>query len=224
MKKLSFAFRLLVDTPEKFEQLKNGVFDDKYKRIEVTSDATPDVLLQPQHFANSTFRSLAFISLDKAGDNEITISPGRYAHAAALFRSGENPLSGIPKDYPYYVVTFAYPAVPTDENIDAILSWSRAFKIQISDQEDVAVKLTKRSAELKQLAKLGELHVTMQDDTYEKISVAALIENLPSLFEIDFSGMHMSDAQIKDFEVRNRVPSGWKGWIIGKLIYYRNKP
>lgn len=225
-KLITFSFhclRLFIDTPEKFEQLKAGAFDNKYKRIVVTSDATADVLLQPQHFSKSAFQSLQFIALNNDGNNTITIWPGQYSQATIQFRNGENPLSGVPKDYSYYQIDYGYPSIPTDENIDAILSWSRVWQLKIYDQEDVAIKLTQRSAELKQMKGLNELYLSMQDDTYDQINVAAIINNLPALYEIDFTGQHMSSEQMKDFEARNPIPAGWKGWIIGKLIYYRNK-
>lgn len=178
------------------------------------------MLLQPQHFASSTFQGFTFISAHEDGDNKISMYPSSR-RAEVYYRSGENPLSGVPKHYTAYDVFFTYPAVPTVENVDSILSWANAYQLRISDQEDVAVQLTERSSELRGLASLSELHVTMQDDTYEKISVAAFIENLPALYEVNFSGRHMTDDQMKDFEARNRVPNGWKGWRINKLVYYR---
>lgn len=216
---------ILVDTPEKFAQLKSGVYDTKYRSVHITSAATPNVLLQPQYFWNSTFRSLSFISfVDDGTKNSIELLPSpRLGQAVAYFRHGENPLSGLPTNYYTYNVYYAYPAKPTIENIDSILSWIQVYRLSIHDSDDVAVQLTERSAELRRLTQLHDLYVTIQEDTYEKVSVSAFIGNLRSLHEINFYGSQMSTDQMKDFEARNPAPAGWKAWIINKLIYYRKQ-
>lgn len=58
-----------------------GQFDRKYQYIEVTHLATPDVLLQPHHFENTTFVTLEFISTN---GSTIEISPTLYNYKVGL--------------------------------------------------------------------------------------------------------------------------------------------
>lgn len=123
-----FAIRsILVDTPERFELLRRGVYDDKFINVHVTSNATADILAQPRHFANSSFFSLLFEELDAAGNTWFFINPSSYRRSAFAVLSSSNPLNGLPAHYWYYYIS--YRARPIDENIDTILSWKQAKKI-----------------------------------------------------------------------------------------------
>lgn len=175
-------------------------------------------MLQPQHFANSTFATLTFTS---TGNDTITIFPGRRGKAQVLFMKGENSLSGLPTRYFEYNISYVQSAKPTTENIDSILQWQRARKISIRDQDDVAISLTQRTDELKKLQQLSLLDLYMQHDTYDKLTVATFIQSLESLDEISFTRNNMTDAQMKEFEATNTVPPNWRSSISGECILYK---
>lgn len=165
-----------------------------------------------------------FISPANEGNNKITIFPGKFPRAEIYYRDGVNPFSGVPKNYQEYSVSYIYPATPSDENIDSILQWKRAIKLDISDQENVVISLLKRINEFSKLTKLWKLTLSMQDDNYKQVNVATFIENLLSLEEISFHANHMNDRHIKEFFANNKVPSNWHGFISGKkLSFYKKK-
>lgn len=211
--------RLLVDTPEKYEHLKNGVFDAKYRFIDITATATPDIFLQPQHFSNASFLGLHFIS----GPNKISIFPGvKYASALIYFRDGENPLSGVPHNYYAYKLLYTHPAKPTTENIDNILLWKNAEEITVHDESDVSVSLISRVDEFKELEMLRRLSLAIRNDTYERVNVGTLVSYLWFLDEVNFLANRMTDEQIKEFHARNDVSAeNWNSWIIIQVIYFQ---
>lgn len=214
-----------MDTPEKYEQLKQGHFDNKYSYVKVSAGAHPDVLLQPQYLVNASFQALSFIA--KADGNEdvvnmIVIYPN-VSYADAFYVDGENPLSGIPTTYSEYRVFYQQPAKPTAENINSILHFAQAKKLSVNDRNGVALDLYKRIEDLSKFKQLRVLNLCIQKATYKELKVAAFMENLISLREITFVGNDMSDEQVKEFYSMNVIPSNWRGWLIGRSIQYTNK-
>lgn len=140
----------------------------------------------------------------------------------AHFQNGENPLAGVPKRHIDYNICYVYPAKPTAENIDSILSWKQAEKLSIFDYGDVTISLTKRSTELGGLSRLSQLSLYVQNTTYKEVNVGAFIENLPSLYQIEFRCNSMSLEQMEDFRARNTIPSTWQAQTLSQSIRYRN--
>lgn len=124
------------------------------------------------------------------------------------FRDGGIALSGIPTDYLEYYVTLSSPLF--DENIDSIVQWKQAQKLSIRDIDGVAVRLTQRIDEFKQLTDLWELQLYIQGHTYRRLKVATFIDNLPSLNGIVLTGVHMTKENMKTFREMNSIPSEWK--------------
>lgn len=166
---------------------------------------------------------MSFISSTNEGENKITIFPGSYPRAEVYFRDGVNPLSGVPKHYGKYSVVYVYPSKPDDENINSILQWKKAINLEIYDQENVVITLLHRIEEFSKLDQLSNLKLAMHDENYKQINVATFIDNLLSLDEITFHGYHMTDKQMKEFEVKNKVPSNWRGFLMGQYIYYKKQ-
>lgn len=211
---------LVIDTPEKYEQLKQGLFDGEFAVIEVTSGAHPQVLLQPQYFENGPYYMMTFTSPSEEGPNQIIIFP-QYKDARISFRDGINLFSGVPRNYRKYAVSYFYPATPNPENIDSILQWNQAIELDIFDLGHVVLILMDRIDELSKLYSLQKLTLSMYDENYEQINVATFIANLPSLREIVFQAYHMSQSQMEEFEAKNMVPSNWKCFRMELYIYYQ---
>lgn len=203
---------MIIDTPEKFEQLKAGAFDGKFHYIHVTSSATANVLLQPQHFGNSSALSLTFV--DEPSDNFVQLFPLEgQGRAVAYFRRGESPLGGLPKNYAIYTVHHAAQAHVTAENVDSILSWTNVYKL-IVDAE-IAVQLMARGVELNALEGLYGLYVNVNADTFKRLDVAEFIKHLPTLEGIQFTCSQMTTDDVKDFATRNPAPEEWQFSAVG---------
>lgn len=129
-------------------------------------------------------------------------------------------MSGVPKDYAEYDITFKYPAKPSTENIDSILQWKNAREMIIRDQDDAVVSLYKRIDELSQLKKLSELDLDMNDDTHEQFKVATFMDNMIGLKKISFTANHMTEEQKKEFEFKNKIPWNWRGKWYERRIQY----
>lgn len=213
--------QLIIDTPEKYAQLKQGHFDDKHEFVDILSGAHPDLLLQPQYFANAPFSVMRFISATNDGNNNtIVIRPGASPDAKSLFMNGENTLEGVPKDYPTYLIGYSHEAKPTAANIDTILQWKAAELLSITDTDNVAVSLLQRVDELAELYELWSLTLSLQAESHKEISVATFIEKMPSLSTIAFQANGMTQNQITAFVANNAAPDGWGSWIFNTYILY----
>lgn len=210
---------MVVNTPESYNKLKLGHFDGMYRYIDVTHQATPDVLLQPHHFEKSTFATLKFIS---SAGSYIKLYPSpKYSLVEVKFASGENPLGGVPKGYAMYNIHYFEKAKPTTENIDSVLQWTQAQKIDIQDQHDVALSLHKRAAEMNKLTKLMRLDLLVHRNTYKQIQASQFAEHMPNLGIITFGGMDRLTGE----EILEKIPapSNWNGWATQNYAIYHKK-
>lgn len=221
---LSFPFPLIhsmvVDTPELFEKLKQGLFYEKFFYIKVTHTATPDVLLQPERFEGARFRSIEFVS---STGSSIKIYPDikYFSIVEVKFVDGENTLSGVPKGYFMYNIYYSPSATPTTENIDSILQWTEARKIDIQDYKDVALSLYKRAADLHKLTKLVRLDLVLQPETYEQIQAAEIIKHLPKLEAMTFLGNNgLTGEEILE---HNEPPMRWWVWSAANIATFLKK-
>lgn len=201
-----------------------GKFDNNYKWIEITSKAQPFILLEPQYFANSKYEAIQFISLGRDTNNSITIYPLRRT-VQVLFTEGVNSMHGVPKNYSVYNVEFRYPATANEENNNAIIQWKEATELRVVDQGDVSAGLYRRADELSQLKELWLLNLCMNVTTYENIMVAKFINNVVKLrsLSITITSAHMSNNQMREFMLKNKIPSNWNEAIsFGfREVYYR---
>lgn len=209
---------LHIDTPEKYEQLKQGKFNDEYLNIWITSDAHPDILLQPQFFEKSKFLEIRFISIRATANNTIILYPNE-GRVDIEFNVGGNPLRGVPKKYGEYTIYFAY-FPPTVENINSIVSWEEAKSLRIVDRHSVAVRLLKRIDEFSKLKKLKELDLRIEPHSYDQVNVTAFIENLPALKEMVLTGNQMTEIELQDFKARNKLPWNWRLVMFAQSFYY----
>lgn len=212
---------MLVDTPEKLEQLKQGKYNNEYY-IDITSGATPNVLLQPQYFANTSFDRITFTSPNGDVLNEIEISPNPVHNSAIVnFVNGINPLSGLPTHYTQYIIQFREKSILTAENIESILQWKQARSLFIcADTDNVAGTMITRIDDFGKLDKLTVLTLSMEYDSRAKLKVGTFIKHLPSLRFVTFIGNQMSKKQMEDFQANNEVPANWHNWIAGNYINY----
>lgn len=80
----------------------------------------------------------------------------------------------------------------------------------------MATNLQQRNNELSQLVKLEYLTMSYDQNTYDKINVAAFIENLPSIREIQLLGrVHLRNETIQEVLSSRPIPSDWSLGISG---------
>lgn len=207
-----------------FAKLKRGDFDNQYQEVEVYNTATPNVLLQPQNFANSTFPEISFIEEGDGIFSMIILSNTAdvQKRAYATFTSGINSLEGLPKDYIEYIVDFEYSAIPVHANIDTILGWKMAQKLTVRGKESMVLTFSERIDELSKLSGLSELQFDIGDNSYLGVDVGTFIAKLPTLKAIPFHGQGLTVAELKKLIARNEVPSNWRGSLtIYSIIIYR---
>lgn len=202
--------------------MKEGFYDNRFNHAEVSADAHPDVLLQPQYCANVSIWAIKFVSSTEEGNNTILIHPATQTKGVAEidFRHGENPLSGVPTNYIHYTVEYMNSAKPTTENIDSILQWKNAYTLRCRDRGDVAVTLFKRIDELSDLTKLRTLELSMEGDKPEQINVATFLNNLTGLRKLCFTFKDKTEKQVKEFELKNKIPLNWRSLVQQKHICY----
>lgn len=164
--------------------------------MDVTDDARSDVLLQPQYFGNASFDGMKFTQKAGVDINQIIIYP-RLGRAEMTFMNGENPLSGMPKEYDHYNVYCWKPAKISIENVHACFEWTNARKLTIQDKQNIAGDLMNSINELSKLTKLEYLQLHMHRYTYryKGLKVEKFINSLPSLKQIYFFGYDITYKQ-----------------------------
>lgn len=150
-KNLDFlSSRLVVQTPEQYEQLKAGLFGYNYAHVLIGEGAGPHIFQDIKKFAVSEYNSIHFA--DKMG-NKFHVKPAeKLAFADLHFSQGL--LRMLPTDYTQYIIFHGDALSPTD--VDAIMQWKQAERIQIEGESDVASQLERRAFNgLTNLKKIG---------------------------------------------------------------------
>lgn len=211
---------MLIDTPEKLEQLQQGqIVDQVYFQLHITSDAHPNVFHLPQHFRNTSLKFVIIKFYDVAGpaNNSITLV-GDVAKAD--FHAGKNLLSGISSKHTEYQVNYWGTAVPTVDNIDSILQWKSADTLRINGAGNVTLNLSERIDEFSELTKLKFLDLSIESASYKNIKPALFIQKVSSLSIVRFVGQDMTSAQMKEFKERNPAPAKWSVYQTAKSVDY----
>lgn len=207
-------YRLLVDTPSKLEQLKSGAIGAGFDAVNITFAAHPEILLQPQYFANTSFTSLTFSTQYQV--DVITIYPGEFGRVDAFFNDTGVRLDGIPATYQSYYINYKHSGQIPDQSIDTIFTWTNAVELFVSHRgtANVALKLQNRAAELAAMEKLQRLALCVHGyDDAIAIKINEFTENVPSLKLIQFHTINMSDREIGRFAQLSNDPKHFT-WVI----------
>lgn len=212
--------RYVVDSPEKYDLLKQGHLNADYVNIIVTSEAHPDILLQPQYFANAPFNSLKF----EDGMNALRIFP-TVKFVVIHFNDGENSLLGIPSNYTRFMINYGSEATPTVDNINSILQWSETEVLVFHDENSVVLfELLDRIDEMSRLTKIKTLGFALANNSYNRINVGNLVEKLPTLNAIELASIELDDVYKTEFVAKNPAPTSWIKWVDSNAIRYRLIP
>lgn len=117
--------------------------------------------------------------------------------------------------------------VPAQE-IDYMLTWTKAERLLIADRWNVASEFSRRIDELKKLKNLGLLELSIQNSTYKDVNIVEFLKHLPSLQVANFRASALTSDQFVQF-VQNirKVPRGWKlqvndGWVAFNRDFFFN--
>lgn len=179
---------MTVTSPEALVSLKQGRIGSVDDVVVVDWDAHPNVLSLPIEFANKPYHVISFVDrADEFGSNTITLFPQRR-RAGATFHSGANVTHGIPPNYSEYMLNFHTGSNVFTDNLDNILQWKEAKRLEIYDNmdNDVAFKLSQRVNDLSVFTKLRKLSLNIHRNTYQLLNLSAFLETLPVLKEAYF--------------------------------------
>lgn len=159
------------------------------------------------------------------GNNIIQLLPNsnnnlKQMSAIIRFGDGENPLSGVPRGLVKYSVEYKSLAIPTEENIIAMLQWQNMESLTIVDDHSVTIELLQHIDELSKMPKLAILVLSIQSASYDQVKVTRIIEKLPQLKGIRFHAVDMTFKQRKAFYDKNEAPANWTRKIISDRIDY----
>lgn len=172
--------------------------------------------MEPKYFENSPFEQVIFS--DKYG-NKIIIYP-QTKSAWALFKEGTAHLTGIPQMYKEYFITFGLSVTLTADDIDAILQWRCATNLRIIDHNDLVYKLMQQIEAMSNMNVLESFSLSLNGDSYAKLSVKPFLEKLRSLRHAHFTAETLTYNEIDEFINRQEVPREWQAEAVDKWIVY----
>lgn len=212
----TYASSLRVKTPEQYEQLKQGVFDDKYRTIFVEPEAHPNVVMEAKYFANTTFQEIHFT--DEAG-NVVILFPTTM-HLQSFYFAGEGLYFGLPLHYAGYSIVSDVSVNVTEAELDYIVQWKNAQRLHILDRSDVGYGLLQRIYHLKELKYLSNLTVNVQRKSYKLFTVKTFLTQLESLKQAMFVARELNRYEFKEFVKRLPNVQDWTLKIKGRWISY----
>lgn len=207
---------LRIKTPEQYEQLKQGAFDDKYKTIFFEPEACPNVVMEAKHFANTTFQELHFT--DRPG-NVVILFPTTQ-HLQAYYFAGEGLHFGLPAHYAGYSIVTDVPVNVTDAELDYIVQWKRTQRMHIFDRSDVGYGLLQRIDQLKQMKRLATLTMKVQRKSYKRFTVRPFLTELESLRRATFVAKQLKRSEFKEFVANLPTVDDWTFKVDGRWVFY----
>lgn len=192
-KPFSVSRSLLIDTPQKYEQLKSGQFSSGYPWIYVTAAAHPNILTEPKHFWNATHQSLHF---DDGHGNAISLAPLKRK-LVAIFSTGGNLALGFPDNYKEYQIHHYNQSITTGADLDYMMQWRDAERIAIFDKSGVARQISQRVHDMQPLKNLEQLEFSINPS--DRLNVRLLLEELRKLRSVIFHGIAMTEEQLDAF-------------------------
>lgn len=179
--------------------------------VYVVPSAHPDILNEISSFAQSDLREIHFSDLL---GNRFQLRPAeKIAMAKLTFSQGL--LRFLPKNYRSYIIFNGEAIAPSD--IDAMMQWKSAERIQIEDQSDAATELERRSSRLSQLTKLKKFGTSVQF-LYD---VRNLLKALTHVQVVEFyCGEFWDDEMLHEYFQKQINLLSYKKTLLGRTIQY----
>lgn len=208
-------------TPVQYEQFKSGDIGKGYDVVRIESTAHPHILLEPKYFWNASSREIHFSDAD---GNRIALYP-KWQAVLTFLRSGENLTLGIPTNYKDYRIMSVNEAKISLSDLDNILQWKNAIRLDISDRSDVPYLLSQRINELKAMEQLKLISLYIDRNSFQRLCVKPFLVELKSVESVNFLTGSLDENEFQDFVTRQGSlgEKQWKLEIRDRLIIYRKE-
>lgn len=214
--------RLLIKTPEQFEQLKAGEIGATYLAIFLEPSIHANILNEVKQLSHDKHREVRFYD---EHENEAIIYPKMNSVVATLVE-GRKLITYLPTDYQYYQVHSKSNVLTTSADIDAILQWRTAKQITLINDnplDESTVELFQRARELSALSQLNKLILTVHSHSYRKLDVNFFLNRLPSLSAVEFvAGNEMTTEEFHEFVDHQAQPYAYDQEVEAGRVIYKN--
>lgn len=204
--KNSIISRLVITTLADYEQYKNGLIGDEYHTVIIDRVPHPSLLSETKFFAD---KPQSIIKFGDINGNRVVLEI-EAGSVRAAFTTGANMLAGLPNDFEFYYIVSFNKAIITDADLESIFTWENARRITISDNSDVAFKLSKRIESLKQLTHLENLSLDISPKTFMKLQAKPFLDGLDTLNYLGLYGAQIERNDILAFSANQQPVSGWE--------------
>lgn len=195
-----------VETPEEYRQLMNGQLAGDFQFIDIAQSAGGQLL---DVFKIPSIQKYRFISIIDKYNNAMNYSPQSYRSVNGRFVQGESLLAILPRDCMKYEISLGSDVIITTADIDAMLTWSEATRINIADSDNLAYDLSQRIHEMGQKWLIEGLSLTVQRHSYKQLDVVKILKKLLLLGPVYFKAApDMTDAEMEEFAA-NQDPAGF---------------
>lgn len=174
--------------------------------------------MEVKHFGDSSFKEVHFV--DKVGNVAAIFPPSK--HLVAFYTAGSGLFHGLPSNYVNYFITADTKVDVTDGEIDYIVQWKDAVRLNIFDHRDVAYGLLQRIEQFKELKQLKSLVLKVQRSTYKELVVKQFLQQLESLVSASFKATTLKRKEFKEFVKSQEEVTDWSvkvGHLTHWLVY-----
>lgn len=210
-------FRITVDTPEAFEQLKAGKIGTGADDVYVQQGAHPDPLSQVLLFAKARSNSLHFLDDDL---NKISIWPHtRKAHAFFKTRSS---VSTIPTEYSEYVIKFQDGQNATKADAQRIAHYKWAQLVLVYDNGNVAEYLLEQAEAFAEMRVLYGIYTNVHQHNFRRVEVGRFLETMSkqTLRYIAFNVAELSRYDLSEFIRMQDLPDNYRPSTSNGILYF----
>lgn len=195
---------LKITNADEYANFKAGAVSAVYDVVHILPEAHPSPLMEPKHFANTSYYKIVFT--DSSG-NSINLFPRNKGVVVEIVSNG-NVAINIPDDYHEYKYVYLHKAIFPDEHLEHILRCKNTTYLYILDFVDVAYKLLNRIDDLKALKRLNFFKVNINPANLSQITLSTFLEQLPSLRIARFIFHDLDD--IEPYLKTQTIPSEWE--------------
>lgn len=177
--------------------MKQGGYGEAYKAIHVLPTAKPDMATDVKLFADRRDLKQIYFWISSSeiiAHSLITLKP-HASDITAVFGNVRGRLLSFPAHYLEYLILVTNEVPVTDAELNYVLEWNSAERLFISNQSDLAFRLSKRGEALKGMANLEDIYSSVDQSIYRRFKVEPFFEHMPSLTTAHFDRKGLTDAQ-----------------------------
>lgn len=211
--------RILIKTPEQYEQLKAGEIGVGYLAVFMEPSIHPGIWNEIPNMVNSPHSQVRFYD---ENDNEAILLINEKK-AIAKLSSSDNMLVKLPSFYQTYDIRYESPdAKTTSADVDAILTWKMAVEISVEDYSDVAVDLMARFEKVRSLDSLKQLTLVVQRHSYKQLFVGTFLSHVSQLEKVEFlAGEGLTSEELQAFVDQQEIPTAYEIHVKSDRVIYK---